>query len=151
VKKQWRDKHSNDDNDDVGGIDVATEGLVSLIAWCRSLRIRLGLESAVPSATISAMDASGKVLVSGGATEGKVAFKFELDVKCNSRMKKLLTKDSITHNCPHAKVLGMKKTYYLECKYEEGLVVSVRVSAGAFRDDYDVPNTASSTFTVLML
>ena len=45
----------------------------------------------------------------------------------------------------------MKKTYYLQCPYSEGLVVSVRVGSGTFRDDYDVPNTASSSIAVLML
>ena len=66
-------------------------------------------------------------------------------------MKNLLKKRDITHNCAKSRFLGMKKTYYLECSYKEGVMVSVSVGAGKFRDDGDVPNVASSTFTVLML
>ena len=109
------------------------------------------LEALAPSVAITATDTDGNGIVSGGAAKGEVTFKFELAVKCNQRMKKLLNVDSVTHNCPDPKWFGGKKTYYLVCPYSEELVASVHVRAGTFRDDFDVPNTASATVAVLML
>lgn len=114
VKKQWRLDHPPKP---MGNFDVVTEGVVNFIEWGRHLRIALGLEHAVPSTYITATDAAGKPLMSGGAASGAVTFKFELTVRCMSRMKNLLRKKDITHNCDKAKFLGMKKTYYLECAY----------------------------------
>ena len=91
------------------------------------------------------------LLMTSSYSEGDVTFKFELTVKCNSRMKKLLNLKAVTHNCNDAQFFGMKKTYYLVCPYTEGLVASVHVGMGTFRDDFDVPNTASATVAVLML
>lgn len=46
---------------------------------------------------------------------------------------------------------AFKRLFFSFNRYSEGASVSVKVKAGKFRDDSDVPNVASSMFTVLML
>lgn len=99
-------------------------------AWqqqLRSLVLRLGVQSESPSVYISATDASGAALSSGGSTATGVTFKFALSGKSFNFEEK-----DVTHNCLRFKFLGMKTAFYLQCEHEPGLDLSVSVPAGAF-------------------
>ena len=131
--------------------------LFSSLAWLTNaasegghrLQILLGLESVSASVHITATDASGKVLPSGGATSGRATFKFALSGPSSD----FVEEDIVHENCTRARFFGFgsrqKSTYYLECGHSSAARVSVSVAGNTFTVA-GKGNTASTIFIVLM-
>jgi DnaJ-class molecular chaperone len=104
--------------------------------------------SEFPSVWISATDASGATLASGGSVSTRIAFKFTLSGKSVD-----FDVSDIEHvNCEHARFLGMKSTYYLECGHTPGQTVYVSVREKAFTvTDRKHANTASAVYLLIMV
>lgn len=123
------------------------------------LRDWFGMSDKPPVVSITATDATGRSLQSGGALTAagqRVTFKFVLSARPYDKRAEALSNlmaADIQHTCPRggARFLGMKQTYYLECPHTEGESVLVRVPAGAFEGRLGKKNTASPTFTLLMI
>lgn len=104
--------------------------------------------SEFPSVVISATDASGTVLASGGTARAPVTFKFSLSGKSFD-----FDKSDVEHtHCAGAHFLGMKTTFYLQCEHTPGRTTSVSVVAGAFTVmGRKGTNTPSGTFELTMV
>ena len=124
----------HDDGDEAFFASLVTSSFASLAilmaAWqdhARQLFQSLGIRNENPFVHISAADADGIALPSGGSATSGVTFKFALSGKSFD-----FEKSDVTHNCGRSKFLGMKTTFYLQCEHEPGVSLSVSVAAGAF-------------------
>lgn len=108
----------------------------------------LGVDSRTPTVRISAAaSGSGAALASGGrATEG-VTFKFSLSGKSFD-----FDSSDVAHTgCEKPHFLGMKTTFYLQCRHSPGADLSVSVPANAFTvTGRQGSNMASEIFTLSM-
>lgn len=102
----------------------------------------------VPSVRITATDASGAALASGGSTSGAVTFRFTLSGLSTD----FAESDVVQQNCERPRFLGMKASYYLQCEYARGRALSVSVTAGSFTVSSRVgSNAASDLFSLNMV
>ena len=82
----------------------------------------------VPSVRITASDASGAALASGGSTAAAATFMFLL----NGKSFDFTEDDVVAHNCARAKFLGMKTTFYLQCAHDAGADLAISIAGGSF-------------------
>ena len=124
VRKDWLPpdevlRRIHDDGDEPWLQSIVTGSFASIAStWSAALPVlrglfkRLGALSEFPSVVITATDASGGALKSGGSTREGVTFKFALSGKSFD-----FVEGDVTHNCLKSKFLGMKTTFYLQCEH----------------------------------
>lgn len=145
VDKEWLPpdevlRRLHDDGDEAWHAYLVTSSFAAIGSLLSALdhrtapMLRWVLGSEFPTVAISATDAAGATLASGGSTStsragGGVTFKFEL-----SGISRDFGASDVTHNCgARAKFLGMKRTYYLQCgEMSPGIPLSVSVAAATF-------------------
>jgi len=162
VHKDWltpdevlRRIHHDGDGDEALLASIVTSSFASfaalLTAWqehAQKLFLWIGMRSENPSVYISATDAAGTTLASGGSTASGVTFKFALSGKSFD-----FVASDVTHNCGAGsfRFLGMKTTFYLQCEHVPGSTLSVSVPAGAFTvTDKKGASTPSEVFVLTM-
>ena len=161
VQKDWLPpdevlRRIHDDGDEPWLSYVVTSTFASLTSvWSvwesavPSMRSILGV-SEHPYALITATDASGAALASGGSASrpGTITLKLSLSGKSTN----FDASDVLHTNCARPRFLGMKNTYYLQCEHAAGAELSVSVPAGAFTvTDRARASEASEAFVLSMV
>ena len=141
VHKDWlppdevlRRIHAKTDGDEAFFEGLVTSGFASLTALFAACDAHLApalrwlVGERVPSVRITASDASGAALASGGSTASAATFMFSL----NGKSFDFTEDDVVAHNCARAKFLGMKTTFYLQCAHDAGADLAISIAGGSF-------------------